>query len=40
LNFALEQGCHENLDKGDDAFYYSIFSLRELHNDEEQKIRA
>ena len=29
LNFAIEDGCHEHLEKGDDAFYYSVFIQRE-----------
>lgn len=29
LNFAYENGHHEHLNKGDDAFYYSVFTKRE-----------
>ena len=30
LNFALQDGVQEHLEKGDDAFYYNIFSHRTL----------
>ena len=29
LNFAYQNGCHELLDKGEDAFYYSVFTKQE-----------
>ena len=40
LNFAYEEGCHENLQKGDDAFYYAIFTQQTIRDDEEQKRRV
>lgn len=30
LNFALEDGCREHLERGDDAFYYSVFTKRQV----------